>query len=565
VATQNRGPLAFEGLTALQADPEARALLVPDTQARGACALLLPHYIAVCPRGPIAAGDWEQLAGRNVDVLIGGGPDNARIAAQYAGRLLPHAAQVRIIDMSADPETRRLPDLVAEGWDETRALAWAADRVRVVEKVAPKKTNGHGSSGEAEPAKGRKHDGRAPVIQGGDSVLATLQSMGLKCNSGGFPHATISNAALIFQQHPHTRGHIWFDRFRGTVYHDINGAPARWTDHDEVKLAAWLTHALDLPKFTLGLVKEAITLAALANERNSVVDWLNSLTWDGDERLTTWLSDCLGVPQSAYSQAVGRNWLISMVARAMVPGCQVDHMPILEGKMGRGKSSFLRLLGGEWYSALPDAFGSKDFLQGIVGQWLIEVPDLAGFNRREHRNILAIITTPIDRYRASYGRHTEDHPRTCVFTATSETDEYLQDAAGRRRFWPLRCQSIDLDALACRRAQLFAEAVHAYRAGQAWHETPEAESDLEQLERVEEDSWTQQILAYVEGRTRNGFNDVIVPVMTSTGILSALGVELKDQHDGQKRRVKTVMSAHGYVQKVTKEHGLSLRKWVKAG
>jgi hypothetical protein len=53
--------------------------------------------------------------------------------------------------------------------------------------------------------------------------------------------------------------------------------------------------------------------------------------------------------------------------------------------------------------------------------------------------------------------------------------------------------------------------------------------------------------------------------MTSTGILSALGVELKDQHDGQKRRVKTVMSAHGYVQKVTKEHGLSLRKWVKAG
>jgi putative DNA primase/helicase len=141
--------------------------------------------------------------------------------------------------------------------------------------------------------------------------------------------------------------------------------------------------------------------------------------------------------------------------------------------MGRGKSKFLEVLGGEWYGSLTRAIGDPDFLQEIQGLWLVEIPDMTGFGRREHSVILATITIRVDRYRPSYGRRAENRPRACVLVATSETDDYLSDTRGRRRFWPLRCNHIDLDVLASQRPQIFAEAVARYKAGASWHEMPE--------------------------------------------------------------------------------------------
>lgn len=340
---------------------------------------------------------------------------------------------------------------------------------------------------------GRPRGGEAPVATSG-SALSAWQSLPLDKNSADVPHATLANASTIIQGcEPFAS--LWFDTFRQRIY--LGDKP--WTDYDDMCAAAWIQQHLLLSKFTLGLVREAVIHASHARERNSVTSWLDSLAWDGTERLDTWLFQTLGVPLEPYSIAVARNWLVSMVARAYKPGCQADHMPILEGSMGRGKTSFLRMLGGPWYSALPDAFGSKDFLQGIQGQWLIEVPDLAGFRSRDHQQLLAIITTTTDRYRASYGRHTEDHPRQCIFAGTSEDDNYLSDQRGRRRFLPLRCGEINLTALDAMRTQLFAEAAAAFKAGHSWHELPQ-QADREQMDRVEMDPWYEDIAPMLEGR-----------------------------------------------------------------
>lgn len=540
------------GLEELAAKPQAPVLIVEGEKCALAARAALAAYACVTWAGgaqAVKTADWSVLHGKAVIIWPDADEPGINAARTLAEILLPICAQVRVIRPDGQPLGWDIADAIAERWTSSEIVAWAKDHIQEIPR----------------PKIGRLHDNRAPVAQidPPGSAVVSWHLLGLECNSGGMPEPTLSNASLIIQEHPLWRGHVWFDRFRGLIYTDFFGRSQQWTDHDDLKLAAWMQKSLRLPKFTLGLVKESVTHAALANERNSVTDWLSSLEWDGESRIQTWLSDCLGVPLNAYSQAVARNWLLSMVARAYRPGVQVDHMPILEGKMGRGKSTFLRILGGEWYSALPDAFGSKDFLQGIVGQWLIEVPDLAGFNRREHQHILAIITTPVDRYRASYGRHTEDHPRTCIFTATSETDEYLQDARGRRRFWPLRCESIDLDAISGMRSQLFAEAVSVFKSGASWHEIPEDDADAQQLERVEEDTWSERILAYVERRSIDSFGQIIEPALTSTGILSAIGVDLPDQHDGLKRRIKTVMTSHGWTQKIVKEQGRSVKKWGK--
>jgi putative DNA primase/helicase len=79
--------------------------------------------------------------------------------------------------------------------------------------------------------------------------------------------------------------------------------------------------------------------------------------------------------------------------------------------------------------------------------------------------VKAFVSSTRDRFRAPYEREVEDHPRQCVFIATTNAIEYLKDWTGNTRFWPLRCTKIDLEGFALARDQLLAEAVAVYRAG----------------------------------------------------------------------------------------------------
>jgi len=51
------------------------------------------------------------------------------------------------------------------------------------------------------------------------------------------------------------------------------------------------------------------------------------------------------------------------------------------------------------------------------------------------------------------GRHTVEIPRPCVLAGKANPNTYLRDETGNRCFWPLRCGSIDIGALARDRAR----------------------------------------------------------------------------------------------------------------
>ena len=83
----------------------------------------------------------------------------------------------------------------------------------------------------------------------------------------------------------------------------------------------------------------------------------------------------------------------------------------------------------------------KTAAEKIQGNWLIEIGELSGMKKADIEKVKSFVSTTDDKYRASYGRVVESHPRQCVIFATVNGDGrgYLRDITGNRRFWIVKC------------------------------------------------------------------------------------------------------------------------------
>jgi predicted P-loop ATPase len=238
---------------------------------------------------------------------------------------------------------------------------------------------------------------------------------------------------------------------------------------------------------------------------------LNGLVWDSEQRLDTWALTYLGTSDTPLHRAFGSLWAISAVARIMQPGAKVDHMLILEGPQGARKSTALKVLAGtDWFTDELAEIGSKDAAQQMRGVWVVEIAELDAIGRAEVSRIKAFLSRTVDRYRPPYERYVIDVPRQCVFAGSVNPDTYLRDETGNRRFWPVRCGTIDLDALRRDRDQLWAEAVARYRQGAIWWlQDPMliAMADEVQAERMQSDAWEGLIERWIGFHRRRVYSD----------------------------------------------------------
>lgn len=132
------------------------------------------------------------------------------------------------------------------------------------------------------------------------------------------------------------------------------------------------------------------------------------------------------------------------------------------------------MLGGKYFTDEISDLGSKDAAMQAMGAWIIEIAELDSMSRGEVGRIKAFMSRTEDRFRPPFGRRVINSARQCVFAGTVNHGSYLRDETGARRFWPVQCTGISLEALKHDRDQLWAEAVAAFKAGRAWWlDTPE--------------------------------------------------------------------------------------------
>ena len=167
------------------------------------------------------------------------------------------------------------------------------------------------------------------------------------------------------------------------------------------------------------------------------------------------------------------------MARVFRPGCKADCTLILEEAQGTLKSTACAVLAlsPEWFADGIADLGSKDSAQDLRGKWIVEIAELSAMTRAAVERVKAFISRQVDHYRPSYGRRSQDFPRQTVFIGSTNSDEYLADETGNRRFWPVRIGRIDIPALQRDVEQIWAEAVVAFKAGEQWWLDAELEAE----------------------------------------------------------------------------------------
>lgn len=188
-------------------------------------------------------------------------------------------------------------------------------------------------------------------------------------------------------------------------------------------------------------IKRAIDIVGNNNHYHPIVDKLESLEWDGKERLIHLFPRYLGLPESDYTYEATRLMMMGAVHRVFYPGIKFEYMICLVGGQGVGKSSFFSLpaMENEWFSDDIRKLDDENVYRKMQGHWIIEMAEmLATCNARSVQEIKSFLSRQSETYKVPYETHPEDRPRQCIFVGTSNNADFLPfDRSGNRRFIPL--------------------------------------------------------------------------------------------------------------------------------
>lgn len=330
----------------------------------------------------------------------------------------------------------------------------------------------------------------------------------LEYNRRGEIVNSLKNLLLILSNDPKLKG-ITFNQLADgmEISEDVPWEhPSKfWRDADDAQLISYID--LNYGNFSARNYDIAVTKVTDDRSYHPIRDFLDSLPeWDGVERVDTLLSVYLGAADTPYVRAVTRKTLVAAIARVMNPGIKFDTMLVLSGPQGKGKSTLIAKLCGEWFNdslLLSDA-KDKTAAEKLQGYWILEIGELAGMKKTDIETLRGFLSRQNDIYRAAFGRRATPHPRQCIFIGTTNAETYLRDITGNRRFWPVKVpgstekQSWDITQEEV--SQIWAEALVYYGNKESLYLPRELEpiAEKEQREAMESDEREGIVISYLE-------------------------------------------------------------------
>lgn len=169
-----------------------------------------------------------------------------------------------------------------------------------------------------------------------------------------------------------------------------------------------------------------------------------------------------------YYKAVARCFMTEIIARCLTKtGCKADYVPILQGKQGTKKSQFcLSLINDPSLIADVDFDNNTDdIIRKISGKVIGVIDEMNGFGKKQASFVKKFITFTHDTYIPKYKEFEKVITRSVVFIGTTNEEQFLNDATGERRYYPIpikdgaetRYLELQRDIL-----EIYAAALHLY-------------------------------------------------------------------------------------------------------
>lgn len=378
-----------------------------------------------------------------------------------------------------------------------------------------------------------------------------------------------SNMVLALRNDPYWKDKIYWNEMESDISltatpnwpsYITNATPEakslRWTANDYSRLREWFKcweYSFECKDEKD--IEKAVIMAAQTDSRHPVRDYLLKTClpkWqaDGVNRLDRVMTDFFNVKHTTLTSDMGRCWFIAAVARALRPGCEVHSVLVLDGPEGFGKSSSMKALVpcNTWVNDTPLIIGDKDSYQTLQGVWIVELPEIDGLRGRLLNQMKAFISSPVDRYRASYDAKARPYPRQCILFASTNEKRFLADGHDHRRWWTVRVEAeIDRERIKEFRDLLWGEAVARFLSGESyWFERDKIDSLKAAHEgRVFIDPWKTIIQGSLEGLhyrdlTKRGY------ITTEEILTNILEFAKKDLKGTEANRVSDIMDSLGW-------------------
>lgn len=481
-------------LDVLHLMPDANVMIVEGEKTAVAASTLMDDWVVTTWHGGSNAYnrvDLEPLRGRKVWLF----PDNDKV-----GNDAMLGMQARLLDIALSCELIVIPspEQYAKGWDLADGVQQGIKKEDVMQLIN-------------NVVSIEKQNKGYPDLNLKNNPLNTTDNVAylLKINNVTVRYNLMTNQPEFF--------------ILGKTYSKVNEDECYFTEISNLCVKN------NVPK--VDLASHLVSISD-KNRYHPAMEFIESKPWDGISRINELLETVESEKQKMSNKLIYR-WLISCVAALYLPkGISCEGALVFQGEQKIGKTYwFMKLLPENKWNLLDSAISvnvdNKDDVIKATSIWLGELGEIETTFKKSDVNALKnFITKNQDTYRVPFGRKPRNVPRRTIFFGSVNTQNFLVDETGNRRYWTIPVTKINYNHT-INMQQLWAEVKELYDEGESYRLTNEEQDilNIENQDHQQIDPLEEQV------HTKLAWHNDTRKYRTCTEVLEAFGYKEPKKSD----------------------------------